>query len=76
MNIPAASNDAHINVAHQSRDFPMLPWTKNHRIRPMKLGNNNRSTTSKLESSLQSIHLALFSSATLGNNERRRHIEK
>jgi hypothetical protein len=76
MNKPAASSEAHVAVARRPGDVPVLPWTKNHRIPPMKSGNNDRSTTSGPTSLLQSTHLAPAPSAAAENDGRQRHIEK
>jgi hypothetical protein len=58
MNRPAASSEAHVDVAHQLWNVPVLSWTWIHCIPSTKSRRNDRSTTSEPTSSLLSIHLA------------------
>jgi hypothetical protein len=76
MNRPVACSKTHVTVARRPGDIPVLHWTKNHRIPPMKLGNNDRSTTSGPTSLLHSIYLAPAPNIAVDNDKHQRHVEK
>jgi hypothetical protein len=76
MNMPAASTEEHVVVAHRPGDILVLCYTKIRRIPSTKSRNNNKTTTSEPTSSLQSIHLVSASSVVVDNNERQRHAKK
>jgi hypothetical protein len=69
----AANNKAYVIAAHQSGDVPILSWTKIHHIPSLKLRNNKISTTFRLTSLLQSIHLSSAPRADVDNNGCQRH---
>lgn len=69
MNSPAASNEAHVDVACRPRDVPMLSWTKIRRLPSTKSKKNDISNTSGPTSSLQKNHLVPAPSAIVDNNE-------
>jgi hypothetical protein len=76
MNRPAARSEAHIAVARQPGDVPVLSWTKICHLPSTKSEKNNKSITSGPISPLQKNHLALAASAIADNHERQQNTEK
>jgi hypothetical protein len=76
MNRLVARSEAHVAVARQPGNVPVLSWTKICRLPSTKSEKNNESTTSGPTSSLQKNHLTPAANAIADKHERQRHIEK